>query len=184
MQLSNYQNAFLLPQNCQRCCRNWKMKCQIMFGRLQLNVTEMHMVPNWSIHNTDWKNYVKLILTRARNTGSPSQAVLFPFLKELRAEIIFPCIFGKDKGSVSVTLHSLQGSEWQYCQLLPHGGAEPGAGCLTLWGQCRESTENELRKGRITWRDGKYIPLLKHRAACCFLKIPSIISCYQCGIGR
>lgn len=62
------------------------------------------MVANWSIHETDWKNYTKLNLTRARNTGSSSQAVSFAFLKGLRAEIIFPYTFGKEKGYISVTL--------------------------------------------------------------------------------
>lgn len=67
------------------------------------------MVANWNIHETDWKNYTKLNLTRARNTGSSSQAVLFPFLKGLRAEIIFPYTFVKEKEYISVTLYSLQG---------------------------------------------------------------------------
>lgn len=67
------------------------------------------MVANWSIHEADWKNYTKLNLTRARNTGSSSQVVLFPFLKGLRAEIIFPYTFVKEKGYISVTLYSLQG---------------------------------------------------------------------------
>lgn len=48
------------------------MKCQIMFNRLQLNVKEMQIVANWSTHETDWKNYTKLNLTKVRNTGSSS----------------------------------------------------------------------------------------------------------------
>lgn len=50
----------------------------------------MQMVANWSIRETDRMHYTKLNLTRARNTGSSSQAVLFPFLKGLQAEIIKP----------------------------------------------------------------------------------------------
>lgn len=81
-----------------------------MFNRLQLNVKEMQIVANWSIHETDWKNYTKLNLTKARNTGSSGQAALFPILKGLKAEIIFLYTFGKEKGCyLSNTLHSLQG---------------------------------------------------------------------------
>lgn len=65
------------------------------------------MVAIWSIHETDWESYTKLNLARARNTGSSSQAVLFPFLKGLRAEISFPYTFVKEKGYISVTLYSL-----------------------------------------------------------------------------
>lgn len=74
------------------------MKCQIMFNRLQLNVKEMQIVANWSTHETDWKNYTKLNLTKARNTGSSSRAALFLFLKRLRAEIIFLIHLGKKRG--------------------------------------------------------------------------------------
>lgn len=84
------------------------MKCQITFNRLQLNVKEMQIVANWSTHETDWKNCTKLNLTKARNAGSSSRAALFSFSKGLRAEIIFPYTFGKEKGYLSSTLRSLQ----------------------------------------------------------------------------
>lgn len=81
-----------------------------MFNRLQLNVKEMQIVANWSTHKTDWKNSTKLNLTKARNTGSSGQATLFPILKGLKAEIIFPYIFGKGKGYyLSSTFHLPQG---------------------------------------------------------------------------
>lgn len=70
----------------------------------------------------------------------------------------------------------------EYCQLLYQAGAEAGASYLSLWSyiswQCRRGSESELRKGRIIWSDGKYyLLLLRHRAAYCFFKIPSIIFC-------
>lgn len=80
-----------------------------MFNRLWLNAKEMQIGANWSTHETDWKNSTKLNLTKARNTGSSSWAALFPFLKGLKAEIIFPYTFGKEKGYLSSTPHSLQG---------------------------------------------------------------------------
>lgn len=108
------------------------MKCQIMFNRLQLNVKEMQIVANWSTHKTDWKNYTKLNLTKARNTGSSGQAASFPILKGLKAEIFFPCTFGKEKGYyLSSTLHSFK---TKCCQLLSHAGAEAGPGYMSLWG--------------------------------------------------
>lgn len=92
-----------------------------MFNRLQLNVKEMQIVANWSTHETNWKNYTKLNLTKARNTGSSGQAALFPILKGLKAEIIFPYIFGKEKGYyLSSTFHSLQG------KILPIVGSRLG----------------------------------------------------------
>lgn len=97
------------------------MKCQIMFNRLQFNVKEMQIVANWSTHETNWKNYTKLNLTKARNTGSSGQAALFPILKGLKAEIIFPYTFGKEKGYyLSSTFHSLQG------KILPIVGSRLG----------------------------------------------------------
>lgn len=121
-----------------------------MFNRLQLNVKEMLIVANWSTHETDWKNYTKLNLTKTRNTSSSGQAALFPILKGLKAEIIFPYTFGKEKGCyLSITFHSLQGKilpmlvvGWGYLMLVnvPLG--------LLFW-QCRSNSENELRKERI-----------------------------------
>lgn len=84
----------------------------------------MQMVANWSIHETDWENYTKLNLTRARNTGGSSQAVLFPFLKGLRAEIGCPYAFGKEKGYISVTLYLLQGRILPVA--VPHWGRDRG----------------------------------------------------------
>lgn len=146
-----------------------------MFNRLQLNVKEMQIVANWSTHKTDWKNYTKLNLTKARNTGSSSRAALFPFLKGLRAEIIFPYTFGKEKEYLSSILQSLQG------RTLPIAIPQRGWGWLHVplgllsW-QCRRSSENELRKEGIICSDGKYyLPFLKHRVACCFFEIHSII---------
>lgn len=143
----------------------------------------MQMMANWSIHETDWKNYIKLNLTRARNTGSSSPEVLFPFLKGLRAEISLIHLAKKRGISVLFFTHF----KAEYCQLLCHAGADPGACCLSLWGymswQCRRGSENELRKGGIIWSDGKYyLPLLKHRAAYRFLKMPGIFFCYQCAM--
>lgn len=153
------------------------MKCQITFNRLQLNVKEMQIVANWSTHETDWKNCTKLNLTKARNTGSSSRAALFSFSKGLRAEIIFPYTFGKEKGYLSSTLRSLQSRMlpvavplWSRCW----GWLHVPLGLLS-W-QCRRSSENELRKERIIWSDGKYyLPLLKHRVAYCFFEMHSII---------
>lgn len=147
-----------------------------MFNRLQLNVKEMQIVSNWSTHETDCKNCTKLNLTKARNTGSSSRAALFSFLKGLRAEIIFPYTFGKEKGYLSSTLHSLQSRIlpiavpfWGRCW----GWLHVPLGLLSQ--QCRRSSDNELRKERIIRSDGNYLPLLKHRVAYCFFEIPSII---------
>lgn len=150
------------------------MKCQIMFNRFQLNVKEMQIVANWSTHKTDWKNYTKLNLTKARNTGSSSWAALFPFLKRLKAEIIFPYTFGKEKGYLS---SSPQGKILPIvvpCWSRGWGWLHIPLGLLS-W-QCRRGSENELRKERIIWNDGKcYLPLLKYRVAYCFFEIGSII---------
>lgn len=148
------------------------------------------MVANWSTHKTDWKNYAKLNLTKARNTGNSNRTGLFPFLKALKAEIIFPYTFGKEKGNLSSTLHSLQGKTlpivapwwsrgWGWLHV-PLG--------LLSW-QCGRSSENELRKERIIWNDGKYyLPLLKHRVAYCFFQNMQhhllVISVVQAGKAR
>lgn len=148
-----------------------------MFNRLQLNVKEMQIVANWSTHKTDWKNYTKLNLTKARNTGSSSWAALFPFLRRLKAEKILPYTFGKEKGCLSSTLHSLQGKILPVVVLFwsrGWGSLHVHLGLLS-W-QCRRSRENELRKERIVWNDGKYyLLLLKYRVACFFFEICSII---------
>lgn len=148
-----------------------------MFNRFWLNAKEMQKGANWSTHETDWKNSTKLNLTKARNTGSSSWAALFPFLKGLKAEIIFLYTFGKEKGYLSNTLHTLQGKILPIavpCWGRGSGWLHVPLGLLSL--QYRSSSENELRKERIIWSDGKYyLPLLKHRVAYCFFEISSII---------
>lgn len=146
----------------------------------------MQMVANWSIHEADWKNYTKLNLTRARNTGSSSQVVLFPFLKGLRAEIFFPYTFVKEKGYISVTLYSLQGRILPLA--VPHWGRGWGWLPVPLGLRILAMQEGQWewikeRKNNLEW--WKILsPSSETQGCLVLLKIPSIIFCYQCGIGR
>lgn len=140
----------------------------------------MQMVANWSIHETDRMHYTKLNLTRARNTGSSSQALLFPFLKGLRAEITLYIIWQRKGWCQRYTFCTSRQNTANCCirpgQRLRLFAASYLPLGLTFYSpyQCRRSSENALRKGRVIWSDRKScLFLLKHRAAYCFFKHPS-----------